>query len=312
MMEDYLTNFCHLTKIISLSQKMRCVCSCTTIPSRLRDPKLVRVLKRLGEQSRPFDAIYLGIPERSKRFGVEYPEVPPEVGTLCTVVRLPEDYGPISKILAGLLRERDPETAIVTCDDDILYPTSLVEELLASAGRSPNSAICFTGLNLGRFPGYVSLVLNYDFFDKGWWFNIPVGVDGVPVDILMGYSGVLYRRAFFPATLRRLKSDLLDYTERDKNVFIHDDVLLSAYLSSQDIERRAFIFTQHVENTYMPGALSGNTINLKFIMAFFKAVSACRSWGYLRNLQPTNPLRTVTGPLFVIVVFIIVVLLVLL
>lgn len=284
---------------------MRCVCSCTTIPSRLIDPKFQRVLTRLNEQTRPFDQIYLGLPNKSKRFGIKYPKVPNQILKLCTVVNLDEDYGPISKILAGFIQEDDPNTLIVTCDDDIIYPKTLVEDLLRCHKQSPNSAICFTGLNLGKFPGYVSLVLNYDMFDRDWWFNLPVKEAGVPVDILMGYSGVLYKRKFFPRNFEGMKRDLLKYTSLDENVFIHDDVLLSSYLSSKGIERRAFKNSTHVQNTYMSGALSGNSINLKFITAFFRSCNMCKKWGLLGNLQETNMLNTVTGPLFIILLVVI-------
>src|SRR3990167_3255442 len=124
---------------------MRVVASLTTMPDKY--PKIVKTLESLNKQSRKLDAIYLGLPKKSRRLGIEYPPLPEAVTKLCKVVTV-EDYGPITKIVAGLLKEQDPETVIITFDDDMIYPHTIVEKLLQHHKTYPNSAIGSSGMLL--------------------------------------------------------------------------------------------------------------------------------------------------------------------
>lgn len=296
-----------------LDQSQRIVCSLTTIPSRLTDPKLITVLQRLNQQTRPFDQIYLTLPKYSRRLGTEYPPVPLSVQKYCSPVTIDNDYGPITKIVGGLIQEKDPNTLIITCDDDIYYPATLVEELLMRHQTNPQAALCFSGISVGQFPAYVATVLAYDIMRKGWWFNLKLPKNryqGRPIDILFGFSGVLYVRKFFPSTFAQIEDELLKYSYRHSDVYHHDDVLLSSYLCSQGIERRAFEAPFLVYNSYMGNALSDNNcINPKFVCAFFRALNQCQKWKLFIKREPLDFFNTITGPFFLLLIFILIILL---
>ena len=97
---------------------MRIVVSLTTLPKRLTEEVIIQTLESINNQTITPDAIYLGLPKKNKRLNVQYPNIPKIVKQLCTTVLLDEDYGPVTKILAGLKMESDPNTIIITIDDD--------------------------------------------------------------------------------------------------------------------------------------------------------------------------------------------------
>jgi hypothetical protein len=91
----------------------RLVVSLSTIPPRVA--RLAEILRGIKRSSYSPDAIYLGIPPFSFRLGQRY--VLPDWITndpTITVVDLPVDYGPISKIAAAVIGEKDPDACIVT------------------------------------------------------------------------------------------------------------------------------------------------------------------------------------------------------
>ena len=75
------------------------------------------------------------------------------------VVYVDEDYGPVTKILGALLQEDDKNTVIITVDDDVIYPETLVEELLYHHYKFPNTALSSSGLSIGSYPFAYSVAL---------------------------------------------------------------------------------------------------------------------------------------------------------
>ena len=209
----------------------------TTIPGRYH--LLLDTLKTLISQDYPVDAIYLTIPKIAKRWGTPYPTLPLEIRQLVTVVHVDQDHGPITKIVGGLLMEPDPETLIITADDDIWYSPNLVSSLVKQYLRRPGRAISGSGLFLSS--GIISTschsqsVFMHNCFMRSWFIDFDVPSGGREVEILCGFSGVLYPRYAFPEPDQL--ADLLQYAERSDAVFHNDDILLSSYLSSRGIKR---------------------------------------------------------------------------
>src|SRR5436190_11046762 len=116
------------------TKSYRVVGSLTTMPNQYF--KLPGTLNSLHNQTRKLDAIYLGLPKVSRRLGTEYPELPDEIAELCTSVRC-KDYGPITKIVPGILMESDPNTVIITFDNDMNYHPDTVAKLLAHHDSYP-------------------------------------------------------------------------------------------------------------------------------------------------------------------------------
>lgn len=205
---------------------MRLVVSLTTIPSRYEI--LRKALASLCQQTEPPDAIYLNLPHKSVRQGVEYPEFDASEFPQVTVVRCESDWGPGTKLVPTLLRERDPQTVIVTVDDDVSYPNIFVSRMKAALFRIPNGAVGFCGWN-------VATLLAGGTYDFVYEEHTP-HEDGIGVDVLEGYRGVAYRRGDFG-------DDLLDLAGSLPNeAYLVDDVWISGYLHGKGAPRRVARF----------------------------------------------------------------------
>lgn len=214
---------------------MRVVASLTTMPDRYF--KIVKTLQTLNDQTYKLDAIYLGLPYKSRRLGIEYGEVPDEIKKLCTIVRC-EDYGPITKIVAGIIKEDDPNTVIITFDDDMIYPNNMVESLIKHHKKYPDSAIGSSGMLLKYSCPMCAITPN----ENNFFYRIPkfpVPIKGRRVDSIYGYPGALYVRKFFPSN-SLLEGKFLNYALIDNNMLMNDDIVISGYLSLHNIERRIF------------------------------------------------------------------------
>ena len=205
---------------------MRIVATLTTIPNRIGSIK--PTLQSIVNQSVKFDAIYLNIPYISKRQDANY-IIPSDIGDYAHVIRC-EDYGPITKLFGALVSEENPDTIIITFDDDVIYPESLVEKLLTKHKNNPNVAIGSAGIKIGKFPFYISTTNNEHSKNSHWYdFN----TTGEEVDIIIGTPGVLYQRGFFPPIDNI--ADILKY--KDTTLPKEDSIVISGYLAEQHIAR---------------------------------------------------------------------------
>src|SRR5579862_1496481 len=112
---------------------MRVVASYTTLPSRY--DVLQKSILSLKRQTHKLDAIYLTLPKKATRLNKEYPPISTELSSLCTVISSDIDYGPLTKIYGALVSENDPNTVIISCDDDVDFPDNFVETLISYHNR---------------------------------------------------------------------------------------------------------------------------------------------------------------------------------
>lgn len=284
----------------------RVVASLTTIPGRY--PKLLRTLRTLVAQDHPLDAIYLGIPEESRRLKQPYPELPSEILKLVTVVPCSYDYGPATKIVGGLLSELDPTTVVITFDDDVMYSPSLVRKLLQYHDRFPNCAIGSSGIILKYgFPFYSTISNCPGNWNSVTGFAVPE--QGRSVDALCGFSSVLYVRKFFP-DVSELHHKFLKYTLMNDDVYFNDDIMISAYLSGMGVERRLVsnippTNENKVFDTELDG-LDGNEISfdkLAFLQRFRRAVTQTQAWGFFPHAEDVPLDETIGGRITMAVIF---------
>lgn len=224
---------------------MRVVASLTTMPDNYK--KLEKTISYLKEQTYPLDEIYLSLPYKSKRLDIEYPEPSDYIKNNCKIVRC-EDYGPITKIYAGLVSEHDPNTSIITFDDDMYYPSVIVEKLVEHSKFYKNSAIGSSGMLLKYNCPMCAIYPNI----KGMKYNIAnfyISKKGRNIDSLYGLAGVLYRRKFFPSN-ENLYKDFLSYAFYNDDMFLNDDITISGYLSLKNIKRRIFSDIPSVDFIY--------------------------------------------------------------
>jgi len=304
-------NYPYIWIIIGI-RKMRVVASLTTIPGR--DKKLLRTLRSLRAQEYELDAIYLGIPKESRRLKTKYPEFTDEIKELCTIVECEHDYGPCTKIAGGLMMENDPETIILTFDDDVIYSPRLVGKMIEYHKKHPDCAIGSSGILLKYgFPFYSTISNCEAHWNTMTGFELTI--EGRSVDALCGFSSVLYIRKFFPMK-DRLHSDFLEYPLMDDDVYYNDDIMISAYLSRQNIDRRVFpeipIANEGKIDDPDIDHLDGNEISfdkLAFLQRFRRSINKVKEWGFFPNTQSVSLNETIGGHIIIVATLIVVLIL---
>lgn len=277
-------NFGNLDKFV-LKQNMtvRVVASYTTLPGR--EDVLKTSITSLLNQTRPPDEIYLTIAEKAERLDLEYPEPSDFIKQHCRIIRIPKDHGPATKIYGALQEEKNRKTLIFSCDDDTIYPPTILEKLLEKAQKYPKCAIAGTGawLRGGKF--FMSVFPSIQPFHKMRSFMGPrVGNNGRAADILYGSSGVLYRRGMFEFG-EELQKNLWDkvFHDSERTIFHNDDVLFSSYLCWRGIQRRVFPDIPSVNHLSGNDALSSNFFKMHDRM--WKAIGEVRKLGYFHQYE---------------------------
>lgn len=288
---------------------MRVIGSLTTIPGR--NLKLLRTLKSLHGQDYPLDAIYLGIPKESRRLKKAYSDLPDEIKQLCTIVLCDFDYGPCTKIVGGLISESDSNTIIFTFDDDVIYSSNLVSSMLKYHKQYPNTAIGSSGILLKYgFPFYSTISNCKANWNKMTGFQLTN--EGRSVDSLCGFSSVLYIRKFFPSR-EELYDKFLKYPLMDDDVYFNDDIMISAFLSKQKIDRRVFpniplTNEGKIDDSNIDG-LDGNEISfnkITFLQRFRRSINKVKEWGFFTETQSVAIDETIGGHIFIVTIFILV------
>ena len=194
---------------------MRIIVSLTTLPGR--EAFVEKAIDSIRKQTWPPDAIILCIPSNRS------PQVKLSRHLKDVTIFYQPDMGPAMKLLPALAVEHDPNTFIITIDDDVEYPERLIEKLLKASVLFPNSAIGFTGWSVSEISNDVPILrhMNQD---------RPECKAFQPVQVLEGTRGILYKRSFF--------SEDIHYHARALREFLyHDDILFSGYLASHGIGR---------------------------------------------------------------------------
>jgi len=218
------------------------VASLTTIPSRL--PFLQKTISSILAD-RGFDKVILTIPSKTLK-GHDYPVE--EITKLSKkfngsdrflINTIPEDYGPITKLVGCLDIITDPETVIVVFDDDrqLLKPVSRIFHQRCVS--DPSCAFSLGGWCFGS--GYRIQVEN---------------IEDVEVDTLMGTTCIAFRRDLIN------KEELLNFRREDKRLVKLDDMRISGYLSSKGKRRISVGFNarEYLKDIEYQGTekLSGN------------------------------------------------------
>lgn len=263
--------------------KRKIVFSLTTLPRRIKT--IIPTLESLNNQTVKADHIYLTIPKKCSRLDQKYPKIPKKIKKYCDIVYVKEDYGPVTKLVGALLKETDPDTIIITVDDDVIYPKNLVKDLLYYHKKFPDSALSSSGLSIGYYPFRYSIKFNQKKND--YWFTMN-SKKSKKIDILYGYSGALYKRSFFPCK-HMLYNKFLKYSLENIDLFKNDDVFISFYLNKEHIDRR-LVNTEDVINNSGHDALSQDVV--KFFLSLEKAVSKCEKMGWFKSKAYVNPFET--------------------
>lgn len=293
-----------------MSEKIRVTASLTTMPNQY--DKTILTLKSLHNQTYKLDAIYLSLPEKSRRLQIEYPEVPDELNKLCTVVRC-NDMGPITKLLGGLLAEQNPNTLIISFDNDMVYPDTMVENLVKNHLKYPNSAIGSAGMLLRYGCPMCAITPN----ENNYLYNISkfnVPLEGRVVDSIYGYPGALYVRKFFPEN-SELNDKFLKYALINNETLLNDDIIISGYLSLNNIERRIFPNMPAVNFVLQNGERKRTEAEISYDMdKFFQrmniSIDTAKSVGMYQETQPINFNESILGIGFIVIISIIIIIII--
>lgn len=292
---------------------MRVVASLTTMPDNKYE-KVVKTLQSLHNQTYKLDAIYLAVPKISRRLKIQYPPIPKSISDLCTIVDCGEDYGPITKIAGGLLSEQDPDTVIITFDDDMVYPHNLVECLVNHHKRYPDEAIGSSGMLVKYLCPACAIVPN----ENNPVFRIPkfkIPKEGRRVDSIYGYPGALYVRKFFPK-VENLYEEFYKYALINTDTLMNDDITISGYLSLKNIGRRIFADMPEVKHVILDETTGDRQRNQneissnmdKFFQRMNNAIVECKRIGMYQTLEELDISETIIGVSSIIVICVIIIL----
>ena len=192
--------------IISAGIRPRVVVSLTTSPKRL--PALEQPLKSLLAQQLPPDMISVNLPRVFKRSGDTYEgleQIEWLKHPLIKVVRC-EDTGPSTKLLPTIINENDPDTLIITVDDDTLYPPELITHIVAASIMHPEKVI------VGNCGDVYLTGVNSSYHR---------------CNMFQAFAGVGFRRRFFSAAF----DDYMATALKDDHCFRGDDFTVSNYFA---------------------------------------------------------------------------------
>ena len=133
-----------------------------------------------------------------------------------TLLRRADDLGPVMKILPALEVETDPDTLLITVDDDVLYPLDTISVLQRAAHTHPESAFGSRGFNFTNIGQHLE----------------PVRGNHTSCHVLQGYGACAYRRRHFD--IDRLHFSL---ASEPKEFRFSDDVILSNHIASRGVSR---------------------------------------------------------------------------
>lgn len=280
----------------------RIVASYTTIPSRY--DILKRSIGTMIDQTYPLDCIYVTIPKYSKRLKKEYPPIPEDLASICTIIRCDDDFGPITKLYGALITETDPDTCIISCDDDVIFPNNFVQIMIDHHTIYPKSVICGTGALISKGLICISIVSTLNNFHK--WSGLTgfkVGKQGRCVDLIFGVAGVLYFRGAFPPN-DLLYDEILQYSLKDDSIFHNDDVLISGYLSKHKIERRIFFDIPSIKQGGGNDALSASP---NMISRLHQSINKAQAFGFFTNMENCPIDETIIYKIIIFIILLIII-----
>jgi hypothetical protein len=134
-----------------------------------------------------------------------------------------DPYGPATKLLGALLLERDPQTVIITVDDDITYDPSLLQVL--STYIPSHAALCpacQTRSLVSPDTGPKGMIHDGS-WHRWFWAHNAKACPGW----LVGWAGVAYRVGYFDSDIYNVSMP--------PACFFNDDVWLSGYLRRKGV-----------------------------------------------------------------------------
>lgn len=206
------------------------IVSFTTTPDRIEH--IQPMIESLEKQSYPHFRTILWLCHtytRSKK-KMTQKEVPFFILASNIEVRFTEDYGSNTKLLPTLKLITDPNSILITADDDTIYPVDWLKGLVEASVEDGTRAYGYRGKIFKRkklpFLPWIKRVLRYE-ESKTLFF--PKASQSKKVDLLTGVWGICYRRSFFNDSYFKL--------DECKAALHNDDIWANGHLARNLIER---------------------------------------------------------------------------
>ena len=188
---------------------MKYIISFTTSPTRIN--KIKGMLQNLMNQTHKAEMIILNIPRVFKRTNESY-DIPTYIQKSVHVNIIDNDYGPATKIVPTILYLKEnsydeENTRIIYLDDDILYPTTMLETVNSYVNNNNNAVYTCTGFD------FINLTI------KGVRTNRKV------CTVAEGYGGVCVKLSMFGDDFEEYISTM----NKDQDCYLSDDIILSNY-----------------------------------------------------------------------------------
>lgn len=189
----------------------------TTSPSRIL--LLEPVIQSILNQDYQIEGIEINVPLKYKnRDEYTIPDFLNKYDKV-KVFRIQSDLGPATKIIPTLMRYIDnPDTFIVSVDDDHKYPKQIVSTLIKGLVLYGDKNIYTIG-GINMFVGAKETLTGYNVYKTG------------KVDVLEGVFGVLYNPRLFTREL----SEYINRVIQCKECLTSDDITISNYCHMKDI-----------------------------------------------------------------------------
>ena len=224
----------------------RIVITLTTIPSR--EESIIKTIQSLLENTVKPEIIYVNMRKYIARLNSEFsPDFREKFTKLSDRIKIneSEDYGSLTKIIPIIKAERDPETFVITVDDDIIYNENFIYGLLcgflefnqkpgasapgASAPGAPGAVVCgYSGI------AYPDTSIRYYQNRIGYILN---QTHGQPTEILESGFGLIMKKKWldqFPLVPIETKNII----DEQKYLYMCDDYILSLYFDKIGIVKK--------------------------------------------------------------------------
>ena len=220
----------------------------------------------MHSQTLPPDEIHWFLPEFSKRFQIQYPDVPFDTAHFpnLTLHRV-EDLGPNTKIAHLLdLDGIEDDDRIIVFDDDTVYDPRAVQTLVRAAGTSQGCG--FLGHTFVNVPFQYKIRSAFGDAQRPRWFN--------RVRVMLCAGMVNYPRKMFPKSSKQYKELLAQHSCLNLN----DDHVMAIF--AQQSKTQLFLVGKHRStDETQPGALKGLT------------TARCQVRLHLHGLLSWNPIE---------------------
>ena len=209
---------------------VRIVTTMTVIPTR--EVAVIKAIMSVKNGNVKPDAMYINIPDEYVRFEEKLaPWLKPVLDAIgVTILELSQDRCCLNKVLPILAVERDPETLVVTMDDDIVYSPLFIAGLLEGYNKF-GGVVGYSGLL------YPEKAESYGL--KPLEYNVRVG-HGSPSEILQQGFGTMTKLSSFygfPDIPPLQKGE-------DASMYLSDDYVISRFYDFKGLTKTVVCWDQ--------------------------------------------------------------------